>query len=256
MANTIKSTKTKILLILLVLLCIISTTQSDTYAAPGNQTQSVTVGGYVPLLNNWASTISGNAEVQSNPESMQYNKKVKIKITIYGNNKKPLILQSIEISSPQQGKDLKLIQPLHPTNREGITYAWALSTYPNTTNYTIIATDTTYFESPIVLAKSINIPYYPSLSIENIIQNYKKIYFILDIIFIIITVILGENIFSLLKKKRIYPPIISTASLVFSIFILYQLTKPIELVISTIILIFEIHIIIKAIPKEVDEQVI
>ncbi len=256
MANFIKNTKTKILLILSVLLCLVFTTRGYIYAATGNQIQSVTVGGYVPLLNNWASIISGNAKVQSDPEIMQYNKKVKIKITIYGNDKKPLMLQSVAISSPQQGQNLKLIQPLHPTNKDGVTYAWALSTYPNTTDYTIIATDTTYFESPIVLAKSINIPYYPSSSIENIIQNYKKIYFVLDIILLIGTIILGENVFSMIKKKRIYPPIISTFALVSSIFILYQVTKPIELLISAIILLFEIHIIVKIIPKEVDEQVI
>ncbi|MHB8443575.1 MAG: hypothetical protein ACYDAS_04405 [Patescibacteria group bacterium] len=148
--------------------------------------QTVNIHAYAPLLNNWAYIISSQGKIytklKTTSHTIYMNEKIPIYVQTFGTKKAPLRDQTIFLSSPDTKYGLHIIEPKIPTNVKGLTEGYITSTYKKPTVYTIIATDTTYAEAPVVFKNMLQIQYYPS-------KNYKPS------IFVNITNYLG-NLFS------------------------------------------------------------
>lgn len=177
--------------------------------------QTVNINGYAPLLNNWAHVISSQGKIYMKTNKIYPNEKTPIYIQTFGTNRVPLRDQTIFLTSPDTRYGLHIIEPRIPTDVKGITYGYITSNYKNPMLYTIIATDTTYQESPVVFNNMLQIQYYPS-------KNYKPSIFtnitsflgnllssttnILDITSIILAII----IFIIIEKKLLISKITIT----------------------------------------------
>ncbi len=159
-----------LVVLFLVTLNIAHTTYAQNFSQGFTQStgkQTVNIHAYAPLLNNWAYTISSQGKIYTEQNVTIYmNEKVPVYIQTFGTDKVPLRDQTIFLSSPDTQYGLHITEPKIPTNVKGLTIGYITSNYSNPTTYTIIATDTTYAEAPVVFKNMLEIQYYPS-------KNYK-----------------------------------------------------------------------------------
>ncbi len=158
----------------ILIINISSSVYAQNFSQPFTQSagkQTVNIHAYAPLLDNWAYIISSQGKIYIRQENTIYmNEKIPVYVQTFGTNKTPLRDQTIFLSSPDTKYGLHIIEPKIPTNVKGLTIGYITSTYNQPIMYTIIATDTTYAEAPVVFKNMLQVQYYPS-------RNYKPPFF-------------------------------------------------------------------------------
>ena len=205
-----------VILLIAIFILIINITPSvyaQNFAQPFTQSagkQTVNIHAYAPLLNNWAYIISSQGKIytkfKTTSPTIYMNEKIPVYVQTFGTNKVPLRDQTIFLSSPDTKYGLHIIEPKIPTNVKGLTEGYITSTYKNPIIYTIIATDTTYAEAPVVFKNMLQLQYYPSKNYKpsiftNILNFLGNLFSSTTNILDILSIVLALTVFIIVEKR-------------------------------------------------------